>query len=171
MAANGVAVGLTTGGGSVVKDPVALTVLPDSFTPIIRNEYIVEALSPVSLTDAVVGAPPSTKPGTTVAVDFVANVASLLYSKLNDVGAYPGLTSINTSALWWVMFVTLFCATTGATMAAPPSVGDTKSNLLGVPAGKPVSASLVDSASMYCATWATEAVGLRPKYTATAPVT
>ena len=61
------------------------------------------------------------------------------------------------------MFVTLFCATTGATIGAPPSVGDTYKCLLTVSAFRPVITSFVDSASRYCATWATDAVGFRPK--------
>ena len=94
------ATGAVTGGGRVVNEPVALTVRPDSFTPIMRNEYAVAAVNPVSLTEAVVGAPPSTNPGTTVAVDLFANVASVPYSKLKVVGAKPGFTSIKTSAPW-----------------------------------------------------------------------
>ena len=93
------AMGAVTGGANVVKDPIALTVRPDSLTPMILNEYIVEAFNPSSFTEAVVGAPPSTKPGITVAVDFAANVASVPYSNERVVGANPGLTSIKTSAL------------------------------------------------------------------------
>ena len=102
------AIGAVTGGGRVVNEPVALTVRPDSLTPIIRNEYAVAATKPVNFTEAVVGAPPSTKPGTTAAVLVTAKVASVPYSKLKVVGAYPGFTSIKTSAASWVMFVTLF---------------------------------------------------------------
>ena len=102
------AIGAVTGGGKVVNDPMLLTVRPDSLTPIIRNEYFVAADSPVSFTEAVVGAPPSTIPGITVAVELVVKVESTEYSKLNVVGAYPGFTSIKTSALWCVMFVMLF---------------------------------------------------------------
>ena len=73
------AVGATTGGGKVVNEPTLLIVLPDSFMPIIRNEYVVAAARSTSFTDAVVGAPPSTIPGITVAVVVDANVASVPY--------------------------------------------------------------------------------------------
>ena len=157
------AIGAVTGGGKVVNDPTVLTVRPDSFTPIILKWYVAAAERPVSATDAVVGAPPSTIPGTTVAVVDVVNVASGPYSKLKVVGANPGLTSIKTSALWCVMFVTLFCATTGGTIGAPPSVGETYKSLFTVSAFTPVITSLVDSASRYCATCATDAFGLSPR--------
>ena len=45
------------------------------------------------------------------------------------------------------MFVTLLCATTGGTIGAPPSVGETYKNLLTVEAFRLLSAFLVDSAS------------------------
>jgi hypothetical protein len=60
---------------------------------------VVKEVNPASFTEAVVGAPPSTIPGRTGAVVVVAKVASVPYSKLNEVGAYPGFTSINTSAV------------------------------------------------------------------------
>ena len=93
-----VAVGAIFGGARVVNEPVSLTVRPDSLTPIIRNEYVADALNPVRFTVAVVGVGPSITPGTTGAVNFVANVGSTPYSKLNVVAANPGFTSINTSA-------------------------------------------------------------------------
>ena len=61
------------------------------------------------------------------------------------------------------MFVTLFCATTGGTIGAPPSVGEIYRCLLTVSTLRPVIASFVDSASKYCATCATDAFGFRPK--------
>jgi hypothetical protein len=64
-----------------------------------RNKYAVAAARPVNFTEAVVGAPPSIMPGRTVAVAVSVNEALNEYSKLNVVGANPGLTSINTSAL------------------------------------------------------------------------
>ena len=70
-----------------------------NIAPMILNEYVFDAANPVSFTEAVVGAPPSTIPGRTGAVVVVAKVASVPYSKLNEVGAYPGFTSIKTSAV------------------------------------------------------------------------
>ena len=61
------------------------------------------------------------------------------------------------------MFVTLFCATTGGTIGAPPSVGETYKSLLTVSAFREAIASLVDSASKYCATCAIDAVGFKPR--------
>ena len=60
-----------------------------------------------------------------VALIGVVKTASTEYSKESIVGALPGLTSINTSALWCVIFVIDFIATSGATIGAPPSVGET----------------------------------------------
>jgi hypothetical protein len=65
-----------------------------------RNEYAVAADRPVNFTEAVVGAPPLTMPGRTVAVAVSVNEVLKEYSKLKVVGANPGLTSIKTSALW-----------------------------------------------------------------------
>ena len=50
---------------------------------------MVKAVRPVNFTEAVVGAPPSTIPGKTVAVDVAVstNVALVLYWKLKSVGA------------------------------------------------------------------------------------
>jgi hypothetical protein len=94
------AIGKVAGGTNVVNEPVLLTVRPDSLTPIILNEYVVEAVNPVSFTEAVVGAPPSTIPGRTgaVAVAVSTKVGLVPYSKLKEVGANPGFTSIKTSA-------------------------------------------------------------------------
>ena len=80
---------------------------PDSLTPIIRNEYVTDALKPANFTVAVVGVCPSITPGRTGAVNLFANVGSTPYSKLKVVEANPGFTSINTSADSCVMFVML----------------------------------------------------------------
>jgi hypothetical protein len=69
--------------------------------------------------------PYTTKTGVIVAVIGVVKAASTEYSNESIVGALPGLTSIKTSAPWWVIFVTDFIASSGATTGAPPSVGET----------------------------------------------
>ena len=163
VADDAVATGLIIGGGSVVKLPISLVFLPDSFVPIILKKYFVAGFKFDIAEAAVVKAPPFTVAGRTEATVKVAIVASVEYSKASEVAAFPGLTLILTTALWCVIVSILFNATSGATIGAPPSVGDTNRSLFAVPAGKLRMAFFVDSASINVVASETEAFGFNPK--------